>query len=106
MMMKVFEYWFGFYFFYEDSFKFVEVFYLGMEYQSSVIYGNWYGNGYLGNDLSSFGWGLKFDFIIIYEVGYEWFVNNIINKDVVDMWFYEGFIVYFENLYLDYYFGK
>lgn len=32
MMLEVFEYWFGLYFFYEDGFKLVEVFYLGMEY--------------------------------------------------------------------------
>ena len=34
-MMKAFEYWFGPYPFYEDSFKLVEVHYLGMEHQSS-----------------------------------------------------------------------
>jgi len=35
-MMKAFEYWFGPYPFYEDSFKLVEAPYLGMEHQSSV----------------------------------------------------------------------
>ena len=33
-MMQAFEYWFGPYPFYEDSFKIVEVPYLGMEHQS------------------------------------------------------------------------
>ncbi|MAL61179.1 MAG: peptidase M1 [Flavobacteriaceae bacterium] len=106
MMMKAFEHWFGPYPFYEDSFKLVEVPYLGMEHQSSVTYGNGYGNGYLGNDLSGSGWGLKFDFIIIHEAGHEWFANNITNKDVADMWIHEGFTAYSENLYLDYHFGK
>ena len=106
MMMKAFEHWFGPYPFYEDSFKLVEAPYLGMEHQSSVTYGNKYGNGYLGSDLSGSGWGLKFDFIIIHEAGHEWFANNITNKDVADMWIHEGFTAYSENLYLDYHFGK
>ncbi|MCB0457058.1 MAG: M1 family metallopeptidase, partial [Flavobacteriaceae bacterium] len=106
MMMEAFEYWFGPYPFYEDSFKLVEVPYLGMEHQSSVTYGNKYENGYLGGDLSGSGWGLKFDFIIIHEAGHEWFANNITNSDVADMWLHEGFTAYSENLYLDYHFGK
>ena len=81
-MMKAFEHWFGPYPFYEDSFKLVEVPYLGMEHQSSVTYGNQYLKGYLGNDLSGTGWGLKFDFIIIHEAGHEWFANNITNVDI------------------------
>ena len=106
MMMKAFEHWFGQYPFYADSFKLVEAPYLGMEHQSSVTYGNGYQNGYLGNDLSGTGWGLKFDFIIIHEAGHEWFANNITNKDVADMWIHEGFTAYSENLYLDFHFGK
>lgn len=105
-MMEAFEHWLGPYPFYEDSFKLVEVPYLGMEHQSSVTYGNKYGNGYLGRDLSDSGWGLKFDFIIIHEAGHEWFANNITNTDVADMWLHEGFTAYSENLYLDYFFGK
>jgi len=105
-MMKAFEYWFGPYPFYEDSYKLVEVPYLGMEHQSSVTYGNQYKNGYLGRDLSGTGWGLKFDFIIIHESGHEWFANNITNKDIADMWIHEGFTAYSENLFLDYYYGK
>lgn len=105
-MMKAFEHWFGPYPFYEDSFKLVEVPYLGMEHQSSVTYGNQYKKGYLGNDLSGTGWGLKFDFIIIHEAGHEWFANNITYKDAADMWIHEGFTAYSENLFLDYYYGK
>lgn len=105
-MMKAFEYWFGPYPFYEDSYKLVEVPYLGMEHQSSITYGNQYKNGYLGRDLSGTGWGLKFDFIIIHESGHEWFANNITNKDIADMWIHEGFTAYSENLFLDYYYGK
>lgn len=106
MMLEAFEHWFGPYPFYEDSFKLVEVPYLGMEHQSSVTYGNKYQNGYLGRDLSGSGWGLKFDFIIIHEGGHEWFANNITYKDIADMWIHEGFTAYSENLYLDYHFGN
>lgn len=105
-MMKAFEHWFGPYPFYEDSFKLVEVPYLGMEHQSSVTYGNQYKQGYLGRDLSGTGWGLKFDFIIIHEAGHEWFANNITDIDIADMWIHEGFTAYSENLFLDYYYGK
>ena len=102
--MEAFEYWFGPYPFYEDSFKLVEVPYLGMEHQSSVTYGNQYQNGYLGRDLSGTGWGMEFDFIIVHEAGHEWFANNITYKDIADMWIHEGFTAYSENLYLDYHF--
>jgi aminopeptidase N len=105
-MMKAFEHWFGPYPFYKDGFKLVEVPYLGMEHQSSVTYGNEYKKGYLGKDLSSSGWGLKFDFIIIHESGHEWFANNITYKDIADMWIHESFTAYSENIFIDYYYGK
>jgi aminopeptidase N len=106
MMLQAFEHWFGPYPFYEDGFKLVEVPYLGMEHQSSVTYGNGYQNGYRGQDLSSTGWGLKFDFIIIHEAGHEWFANNITYSDAADMWIHEGFTAYSESLYLEYHFGR
>ena len=105
-MLKAFEHWFGSYPFYEDSYKLVEVPYLGMEHQSSVTYGNGYKNGYRGRDLSVTGWGLKFDFIIIHESGHEWFANNITYKDIADMWIHESFTNYSESLFVEYYYGK
>jgi len=106
MMMDAFEHWFGPYAFYEDGFKLVEAPYLGMEHQSSVTYGNKYVNGYLGQDLSGSGWGLKFDFIIIHEAGHEWFANNITYQDIADMWVHEGFTAYTESIYVEYHYGK
>ena len=105
-MMDAFEHWFGPYPFYEDSFKMVEVPYLGMEHQSSITYGNNYKNGILGIDRTLTGWGLKYDYIIIHESGHEWFANNITYKDAADLWIHEGFTTYSEILYLDYHFGK
>lgn len=106
MMIEAFEHWYGPYPFYEDGYKLIQVPYLGMEHQSSVTYGNGFINGYLGNDLSDSGWGLKFDFILIHESAHEWFANSITNSDVADMWVHEGFTCYSENIYLDYHFGK
>lgn len=105
-MLKAFEHWFGPYPFYEDSYKLVETPYLGMEHQSCIAYGNGYQNGYLGNDVSESGWGLKFDYIIVHESGHEWFANNITYKDIADMWIHESFTCYSENLFVEFYYGK
>lgn len=102
-MMKAFEYWFGAYPFYEDSYKIVESPHLGMEHQSSVAYGNRFENGYLGRDLSGTGVGLNWDFIIIHETGHEWFANNITAKDKADMWIHESFTSYSETLFTEHY---
>ncbi|MCF7973559.1 MAG: M1 family metallopeptidase [Phycisphaerae bacterium] len=105
-MLEAFEYWFGPYPFYEDSYKLVEVPYPGMEHQSSVTYGNGYANGFRGKDESDTGWGLTFDFIIVHESGHEWFANNITNADAAYMWIHEAFISYSENLFVEYHYGK
>ncbi len=105
-MMKAFEYWFGPYPFYEDSFKLVETPYLGMEHQSNVAYGNGYKNGYLGRDLSGTGVGLKWDFIIIHETGHEWFANSITAKEKADMWIHEAFTSYSETLFTENYLDR
>jgi len=99
IMLKSFEYWFGPYPWYEDGYKLVESPHLGMEHQSAVAYGNNYGNGYRGRDLSGTGWGLKWDFIIIHESGHEWFANNVTSNDIADMWVHEGFTNYSETLF-------
>lgn len=104
--LEAFEHWFGPYPFYEDSYKLVETPYLGMEHQSSVTYGNGYQKGYKGTDLSGTGWGLKWDYIIVHESGHEWFANNITYKDMADMWVHEGFTMYSESLFIEYYYGK
>ncbi|MCA9264679.1 MAG: M1 family metallopeptidase [Planctomycetales bacterium] len=105
-VLAAFEYWFGKYPFYEDSYKLVAVPYTGMEHQSSVTYGNYFRNGYRGRDLSGTGVGFKFDFIIVHESGHEWFGNNISMKDSADMWIHESFTNYSENLFVEYHFTQ
>ncbi|MBS0029692.1 M1 family metallopeptidase [Chitinophaga sp. 22321] len=100
-MLKCFEYWFGKYPFYKDSYKLVEVPFLGMEHQSAVAYGNKYQMGYKGTDLSGTGWGLKWDFLVIHESGHEWFGNSITSKDLADMWIHESFTNYSETLFTE-----
>jgi aminopeptidase N len=104
-MFRAFEYWFGPYPFYEDSYKLVDAPHLGMEHQSAVAYGNKYLNGYLGRDQSGTGVGMKWDFIIIHESGHEWFANNITSRDIADMWVHEGFTAFSETLFSDYHYG-
>lgn len=104
LMLEAFEYWFGPYPFYEDSYKLVEG--VGMEHQSSIGYSGEFINGSRGNDMSGSGWGLKFDYLIIHESGHEWFANNITYKDMADMWVHEGFTTYSEALYVEYHYGK
>jgi aminopeptidase N len=105
-MIKAFEHWFGPYPFYADGYKLIEAPHLGMEHQSGTAYGNHYGNGYLGRDLSGTGWGLKWDFIVVHESGHEWFGNNITSKDLADMWIHESFTNYSESLFVEQRYGK
>ena len=105
-LITALEYWFGPYPFYEDGYKLVEAPYLGMEHQSAVAYGNGYTKGYMGNDRSGTGHGMKWDFIIVHESGHEWFGNSITSKDIADMWIHESFTNYSEVLFTEYYYGK
>lgn len=105
-MLHCFEFWFGKYPFYKDSYKLVETPHLGMEHQSAVAYGNGYQMGYKGKDLSGTGQGLKWDFIIVHESGHEWFGNNITSKDIADMWVHESFTNYSETLFTECEFGQ
>ena len=105
-MFQALEHWFGPYPFYEDGYQLIDASHTGMEHQSAVSYGNGYKFGYRGRDASGYGWGMKWDFIIIHESGHEWFGNNITTKDLADMWVHEGFTNYSETLFTEFHFGK
>jgi aminopeptidase N len=104
-VLQAFEYWFGPYPFYKDSYKLIDAPMLGMEHQSALAYGNGYQNGYI-RDRSGKGWGLKWDFIIVHESGHEWFGNSITSSNHNDTWIHEGFAKYGECLYTSFAFGK
>ena len=105
-MLRCFEGWFGPYPWYRDGYQLIEAPHLGMEHQSAVAYGNAFGNGYKGRDLSATGWGLTFDFIVIHESAHEWFGNSITAEDVADNWLHESFANYSESLFLECQYGK
>lgn len=102
--LAAFEYWFGPYPFYEDSYKLVDVPYAGMEHQSAIAYGNNYASGYSGRSTAQKN-NQKWDFIIVHESAHEWFGNSITTHDLADLWVHEGFATYGETLYVDYLFG-
>lgn len=105
-MFEAFEYWFGPYPFYEDSYKIVDAPYAGMEHQSAIAYGNKYKFGFWGIDLSRTGWGSKFDYMVVHESAHEWWGNNITTNDIADMWVHEGFGQFSEVLFTEYWYGK
>jgi aminopeptidase N len=104
-VLRCFEHWFGPYPWYHDGYQLIEAPHLGMEHQSAVAYGNAYGNGYKGKDLSGTGWGLTWDFIIVHETAHEWFGNNLTTADIADMWVHESFANYSESLYTECLYG-
>lgn len=104
-MLDCFQAKFGQYPFFEDGYKLVETPYLGMEHQSAVAYGNRFKKGYMGNDLSGTGIGMRFDYITIHESGHEWFGNSITSKDIADMWIHESFTTYSESVYVECLYG-
>lgn len=105
-ILQAFEYWLGSYPFYGMPLSYVESPYLGMEHQGAIAYGNGYKNGYMGRDLSSSGYGLFWDFILVHETAHQWFGNRVSARSRRDMWIQESFADYAEALYMEYVFGK
>lgn len=105
-MLACYEKYFGKYPFWKDGLALVETPYLGMEHQSAVAYGNQYKQGYLGSDLTGTGIGLNFDYIIIHELGHEYWGNSVSCKDHAELWIHESFCTYTEALYVECLYGK
>ncbi|RZL19640.1 MAG: M1 family peptidase [Pedobacter sp.] len=103
--LQAFEYWFGPYPFYNDSFKIVEAPYPGMEHQSAIAYGNGFKYGRVkANNLSY--WDLKTDRLVVHEMAHEWFGNSITTNDITEQWIHEGFAGYAEELFIEYQYDK
>ena len=103
-MLRCYEKYLGKYPFWRDGYRLVETYYLGMEHQSAIAYGNHYRMGYDGSDFS--GIGLLFDYIIIHESGHEWWGNSVSAKDIADMWIHEGFCTYTESIFIENLYGR
>lgn len=94
--LRVYEELYGPYPWYADGFRLVESPYAGMEHQTAIAYGNGY-----KNDLK----GLE-DYIMLHEIGHEWFGNAITASDLADVWLQEGVTTYGEVLYLEKQYGR
>jgi len=97
-VLACYEKYFDKYPFWNDGLAFVETPYLGMEHQSAIAYGNKYMRGYLGGMIPR---DMNWDFIIVHELGHEWFGNSISVNDHAEMWIHESFTTYMEALYVE-----
>jgi len=68
--------------------------YPGMEHQTIIAYGLYYGRIFQVND-----WGL--DYIHFHELAHEWWGNLVTAKDWSDLWIHEGLGTYMEALYVE-----
>lgn len=94
--IKVYEELYGPYAWYADGFRLVESPYAGMEHQTAIAYGNGY-----KKDLKRVE-----DYIMLHEIGHEWFGNAITASDLADVWLQEGITTYGEVLYLEKQYGR
>ena len=88
--LKFFANRFGQYPWINEKFGLVETPYLGMEHQTINSYGNNYKNEILG-----------YDFLLLHEMGHEWWGNYLSVSDWADFWIHEGFVTYAEALYVE-----
>tara|TARA_Y100001970_G_scaffold33326_1_gene41414 strand:- start:307 stop:1917 length:1611 start_codon:yes stop_codon:yes gene_type:complete len=67
----------------------------GMEHQTSIAYGNDYKKTRLG-----------YDFILLHELGHEWWGNFLSVSDWSELWIHEGICTYSEVMYVEEKFGQ
>lgn len=91
VMVRTFENLIGEYPWYQDGARLVESSFKGMEHQTAIAYGNGYKNDLRG----------KYDYLMLHELGHEWFGNAITAADFRDMWLQEGITTYCEALFLE-----
>ncbi len=63
---------------------------LGMEHSTIIAYGNKFRKDPGG-----------FDWLMLHELGHEWWGNMVTASDWRDMWIHEGFQSYFDSLFLE-----
>ena len=90
-MIASHEKYFGEYPFIKEKFGLVETPYLGMEHQTINAYGNSFRYTELG--------GKPFDWLLLHELGHEWWGNKVKSKDWSDYWIHEGICTYADALY-------
>jgi len=76
----------------KEKFAIVETDYLGMEHQTINSYGNRYNFSEMSN-------GEELDWLMLHEMGHEWWGNKVTVADLADFWIQEGICSYGEALY-------
>lgn len=84
--------YFGEYGFTREKFGLVHTYYLGMEHQTINSYGN--GFDYFTKD------GKSYDWLLLHEMGHEWWGNLITIRDWADFWIHEGITTFTDALFL------
>jgi aminopeptidase N len=91
------EKYFGEYPFYKEKFGLAHTSYLGMEHQTI----NAYGNHFIYDSIR----GKKWDWLMLHEMGHEWWANKVTIEDWSDYWIHEGITSYADALYVNDRFG-
>ncbi len=99
--LRVMEKYLNKYPFHNDGYALVETFYLGMEHQGAIAYGNNYMKGYRGMH----PYGIPFDYIIMHETAHEWWGNSVTCNDHAELWIHETFTTYMEAVYTEEVYG-
>ncbi|MFW6348192.1 MAG: M1 family metallopeptidase [Cyclonatronaceae bacterium] len=84
--------YFGEYGFTDEKFGLVHTPYLGMEHQTI----NAYGNDFEYTDIG----GKRYDWLLLHEMGHEWWGNLITIDDWAEFWIHEGITTFTDALFL------
>lgn len=90
-MLYTYRKYYGEYPFTKEKFGIVYTDFLGMEHQTI----NAYGNRYRYQTVN----GKKYDWLMLHEMGHEWWGNKVTANDWADFWIHEGICTYGEALY-------
>jgi aminopeptidase N len=88
--LEFYEKFLGPYPFRTEKLGIVETPYLGMEHSTIISYGNNFENNDYG-----------FDWLLLHELGHEWWGNLVTNSDWRDFWIHEGFQSFMDLLYIE-----
>ncbi len=91
-MLKTYRKFYGEYPFPKEKFGLVETDYLGMEHQTLNAYGNFFRYDTVN--------GQAYDWLMLHEMGHEWWGNQLTGADWADLWLHEGICTYGEALYM------
>ncbi len=94
-MLTFYATYFGEYPFINEKFGLAQTDYYGMEHQTINSYGNHYRKTKLG-----------YDFLMLHEMGHEWWGNYLTADDWADFWIHEGFDVYAEGMFIETNYGR